>query len=241
MLFVNRHIAQNLPYDLGHIARAPGSSGSLGEPLNHLAGFLAATDFHLPAILFALSLGTAEHIYELLELGKVHHIHRVVLGDIGESVAVRGGLVERPDIVKAGLALAHIARHECKGGSLDADAHAVGAYVGVGAVVGAVVVLALDAHMGAEVMLTGDARVARCAGVGDGVGGHFFVPLSLVYAYSIAQQTGLVNTFLQKNKEIFCLSFVTLLSPFCNYTESNLSHFSALKPTYLLGFRDLAH
>ena len=92
---------------------------------------------------------------------------------------MRGGLVQRPDIVEVGLALAHIARHECKGGSLDADAHAVGAYVGAGAVVGAVVMLAVDAHIGAKVMLTGDARVARGADVVDGVGGHFFVPLSL--------------------------------------------------------------
>ena len=160
-------------------AREVGGSDPCGEPLDHFAGFLAATDFHRPAVLCALALGVAEHIHELFELADVHHIHLIVSGDIGESVAVGGGLVERPDAVEVLAPLAHIARHERKGGSLDADAHTERAYVAVLAVVGAVVMLALDAHIGAKVMLASDARVVGGAGVGDGVGGHFFVPLSL--------------------------------------------------------------
>ncbi len=100
---------------------------------------------------------------------------------------MRGGLVERPDIVEVGLALAHIAGHERKGGSLDRDVHAVGAYVGAGAVVGAVVMLAVDAHIGAEVMLAGNTRVARGGSVIDGKSCHFWGLPSLNFCnhYSI--------------------------------------------------------
>ena len=150
------------------------SGGSGLEPLDHLFAFLAAPDFHCPAVLFALSLGTTEHIHELLKLGNVHHINGVILGDIGKSVAVRGGLVQRPDIVKVGLALAHIAGHECKGGSLDRDVHAVSAYVRAGAVVGAVVMFSVDAHIGAEIVLAGDACVVRGGSVVNGKSCHFW-------------------------------------------------------------------
>lgn len=158
----------------GFCAYCPRASGShsRGEPLDHLAGFLAATDFHLTAVLFAFPLGLAEGVDELLKLGDVHHIHLIVGGDIGKGIAMGGGLVERPDIVEVGLALAHITAHEGKGGSLDADAHTKGAYVGVGAVVGAVVMLAVDAHIGAQVVLASDARVLAVADVVDGVGSH---------------------------------------------------------------------
>ena len=111
---------------------------------------------------------------------------------------MRGGLVERPDVVEVGLALAHIAGHERKGGSLDADVHAVGAYVGAGAVVGAVVMHSIDAHIGAEVMLTGDARVARGGSVIDGKSCHFWRSPFLIFAFSIAQTGRAVKPFLKK-------------------------------------------
>lgn len=187
------------------------SSGSCFEPLDHLAGLFTATDFHRSAVLFALALGTTEHIHELLKLGNVHHIDGVVLGDVGESVAMRGSLVQLPNIVKVGLALAHIARHERKGGSLDRDVHAVGAYVGAGAVVGAVVMHSVDAHIGAEVMLASDARVARGGSVIDGKSCHFWGLPSLNFCIQYTIYRARCQAFFAKKQEIFCLSFVTYL------------------------------
>lgn len=145
------------------------------EPFDHLAGLFTATDFHRPAVLFAFSLGTTEHIHELLKLGNVHHINSVVLGDVGKGIAMSICLIQRPYVVKIGLALAHITTHQSKGRSLYRDVHAVGAYVGAGAVVGAVVMHSIDAHIGAKVMLAGDAGVAGGGNVFDGKSCHFFV------------------------------------------------------------------
>ena len=166
-------------------------------------GFLAATDFHLTAVLFAFPLGLAEGVDKLLKLGDIHHIHLIIGGDIGESVAMGGGLVEGPNIVEVGLALAHITTHEGKGGSLDTDAHTKGAYVGIGAVVGAVVVLAVDAHIGAQIMLASDARVLAVADVVDGVGSHFGVPLSLSSPLYYTRPGILSILFCKKIKKFF--------------------------------------
>ena len=145
------------------------------EPFDHLAGLFTATDFHRPAVLFAFSLGATEHIHELLKLVNIHHINGVVLGDVGKGIAMSICLIQRPYVVKIGLAFAHITTHQSKGRSLYRDVHAVGAYVGAGAVVGAVVMHSIDAHIGAKVMFAGDAGVAGGGDVVDGKSCHFLV------------------------------------------------------------------
>ena len=136
-------------------------SHASGEPCAHLAGLFAASNLHLTAILLALALGLAEGFDEPLKLHKVHHVYGVVLGHISKLVAVRVALVHVPDTIKGFLALAHITTHKSEARSLDADVVIVNADVRRGAIVGAVMGGALDAHVVAEVVLTRDARVLR--------------------------------------------------------------------------------
>lgn len=174
-----------------------------GQPSQHFFAFFAEADFHLTAVLFGLTLGLAEHPYELFELGHIHLVHPVILGHIRPLVAVGVALVHAPDALESGLALAHVAGHQRKGGSLDGDVTLAEAYIGGGAVVGAVVGRALDAHIGAEVVLAGDACVLCGAEVGDGVSVHVRVSLPLISDTIIAPVSRVVNRFLKKSQKNF--------------------------------------
>lgn len=173
------------------------------EPFDHLAGLFTATDFHRPAVLFAFSLCATEHIHELLKLVNVHHINGVVLGDVGKGIAMSICLIQRPYVVKIGLALAHITAHQSEGGSLYRDVHAVGAYVGAGAVVGAVVMHSIDAHIGAKVMLAGDAGVAGGGNVVDGKSCHFWGLPSLNFCIDYNMHRAQCQAFFRKKAKKF--------------------------------------
>ena len=173
------------------------------EPFDHLAGLFTATDFHRPAVLFAFSLGTTEHIHELLKLVNIHHINGVVLGDVGKGIAMSICLIQRPYVVKIGLALAHITTHQSKGRSLYRDVHAVSAYVGAGAVVSAVVMHSIDAHIGAKVMLAGDAGIAGGGDVVDGKSCHFLGLPSLNFCIDYNMHRAQCQAFFRKKAKKF--------------------------------------
>jgi len=151
-----------------------------GEPCAHFAGLFAATDFHFAAVLCAFAFGLAEGLDKLFKLNQIHHVYGIILGHISELVAVSVALVHVPDTLEGLLALAHITTHKGEARSLDADVVVVNADVRRGAVVGAVVGGALDAHVVAEVVLTRDARVLHVRDVVDGEGRHWSVPLSFI-------------------------------------------------------------
>ena len=183
-----------------------------GQPSQHFFAFLAEPDLHLSAVLFALAFGLAESPQELFELRHIHHVHRVILGHIRPLVAVGVALVHIPDALESVLALAHIAGHQRKGGSLDRDVAVAHTYIGAGAVVGAVVGGALDAHIGAQVMLAGDTRVARGGNVVDGDGVHGVYPFPYLQEDCTTSRGKSQQFFAKKPRNfsyIFCNTFVT--------------------------------
>ena len=150
-----------------------------GQPSQHLFAFFSAPDFHPAAVLLAFPLGLAELGAEGGELVPVHHIDLIIGGDISPEVAVGALHIEGPDFVVGFPTFAQGGTHKGEGRSLDGDEHFTKLDIRAFVICTAIMGGAVDAHIVAQIVLTGDALISGGGNVVNLEGLHLKHSLSL--------------------------------------------------------------